>query len=644
MAQDDLSVEQIAAAIDIAKNTANAGLGQVSTDAVARALQFGPPTRSERDGQNPLIFRSVVVDTNQSLPDSAVGRFQRQLPEMLLELSTAWTWSSVRPMQAYQAFRVSVNPPGRPDQLFLYPANDYSNADFPARIDSRSAAEELVRWANLAEQLDNLKRSFNEQQLDAVAEGCFVFLLMAIEQHDVAEIKIRCRQLSRFVQRATSTALIRLLAATLLQSETEVLQLEEAQDLLQLISITLLSVDPQTDGESAYAVTVAIRIWQLQLQSATSRNPPPELQEVMIRGNQVLAAGSSLPPALSTRLTAGIADSILMFDLARQVPAGPLKQAVRSRQGRFPRDRRITANTQTANMEGAKSDGIVVHWNPNPKQHQNAIWCQVLTLDDSGQPTEPHLWFAVSGLQAMGNPTVNHDGSVIAFDGHKPGTAPGSGAHVYVVNRRKQTVVDIGPAVQPSLSPTGRRLTCSRYTPHKGIWLVRTDGTNWNLLDERGWASRFSPDGGTIAYSQPQNRGTAQITRPGLLNGRNTLLRLRPITSENSGVAMMCFEDNRKGWLCAPDSARMNAVLFDHRPPQNSDDMVKILPQRVVDDLHSTGASQFVWLGRDSKGGERKVVYWSGQQGPVSLGSRSATGVTAFRKHNIVVLSKKGNP
>lgn len=655
-AQNELSVEQANAAFMIAEDTAAAGLGKLSTNAVARALQFGPPRRSEQDGQNPLIFRSVVVDIYQSIPESPVVKFQRSLPSKLLGLSQTWANFSVSPEDVYEALRVCVNPPGRPDQLFLYPVNNYTNLAFPAPVDRRCIACELVKWAARAGQIGELRRSFEVQQLDVVAEGSFVFLLIALEQEDQKQIEIRCQQLSRFVRRATSSELLRLLAATLLQADRDVQSLAAVQDLLHSISLTLLSVDPQTAGESTFAVTVASRSWQLRLRTLRPIADSDDIQKVLASGNDLIAREGSLPRALASILSASLADSVLIFDLAKHIPDGALKNAVLNRQVRFPASRRIEAAATDPEQQASLPEGIVVHWNVDAIKHRDALWCQALNFDQIGQSSEPQNLFAISGLQSIAHPTANFDGSLVAFHGHQPGSAPGSGAHIYLVDRKNQTVKDLGPGVQPSLSPTGDRLTCSRYTPNKGVWLVRSDGTNWDLLDEHGWGSRFSSDGSAIAFSLPQQRrhpngphsGNADrrqseiVPRYQPLEGRNTLLNLFPVTLPKPGLAVFCLDGNAQGWVGTTNSTSLEQVAFGNQSRKQGMKGNVTLSSTLISDLHAVGPSDFVWLGTKNRGVNEKEVYWSGEENPLRLKNRLPLGIHVTGQRQLIILSKKG--
>lgn len=678
-AEDDLSVEQASAALKIAFSTAQAmrqdviagrepavdqrpsaaaadvlRLQKISADAVARALQFGPPTRSEAEADDPLIFRSVVVDINQNIPKSTVETFRRGLSRRLLSLSDLWRLGEIEPQLAYDAFRVCVNPPSRPDRLFLY-ATESSNSRLPSFSEPESAAHELVRWAAKANRIGDLEKWLNEQQLDAVAEGCFLFLLLAIEKQDEDAIGKRCQQLQAFVQRAGDPSLLRLLATCLMKAELSIRQLPEASLLLQKTGETLLAVDGQSVAQANFAATAAVdgfrTVVSQFLRTEQVKQRPERLAELANR----LLMGHRLPEPLSSEFGAAIADELLMAGLAELEFVEPVKSLVAERQLRLLKHGRVLHQESAEDRELLAANGLVkVNWNPGAAPDLNSIWVQLSSIDDVGDDRSA-VTFTLSGLISVGSPSSNLDGSMIAFHGRTPGSAMGSGNHVYVVDRNRKTITDIGPAVNPSLTATGRRLTCSRYTPDKGVWVVRSDGSNWKLLDEGGWASKFSPDGTQIGYTVTSKGQTGilvyDLVSDGLrpANGRDFP---RP-AGRDQGVALtgwpFCWAKSRGvvGSNCFWWLNREERQLVKY--PVHHFMMDKYLSikrvgdvKNVAQDLNCLADDQLIWLGPMSAN-QTEMAFWKqGDDEPEQLVGRRLLGMTVFGEDQVVLLSGAG--
>lgn len=664
---DDLSVEQSSAALQIAGATANAmmrllmesedagsvnlsakdellKLQKISTDAVARALQFGPPTRSEAEASDPLIFRSVVVDIDQKIPRSTIESFRQGLPGTLQSLSLKWRQIEVQPELAYQAFRVCVNPPSRPDRLFLY-AKESRNVVFPSFSEPQSAAHELVWWAAKADRIDGLEQALNEQQLDSVAEGCFLFLLLAIEKQDEASIRERCQQLQTFVQKASHPDLLRLLATCLMKAELSVRKLSEATTLLQLTGETLLAVDRQSVGQANFAATAAMDGFRVTVSDFLRQEPSIPRSKAVVEFANRLVLNNRLAEPLSAKFNAAIADELLVARLDHLNLVEPLKSVVVQRRSRF------TKGEVTKVEQNQPTVDVVANWNPGASSDENSIAVHLSSLEDVGSENLS-ADFTLSGLVSLGSPCVNFDGSVIAFHGRTAGRAIGAGNHVYVVNRSLKTITDIGPAVNPSLTATGRRLTCSRYTPDKGVWVVRSDGSNWELLDQAGWASKFSKDGTKIAYTVSSNGQTGMMVYDVVshcLRPENGRAFPRP-AGRAEGVTLtgwpFCWAktDPSLGgehfwWLNQKDQELLlypvhHLMMDKYLWIERIKDVVS-----VVQDLHCLKDGQLVWLG-PTQAGPPELAFWrQGQNQPTVMIGRRLLGMTVFGQDQVLTFS-----
>lgn len=114
--------------------------------------------------------------------------------------------------------------------------------------------------------------------------------------------------------------------------------------------------------------------------------------------------------------------------------------------------------------------------------------------------------FSVSSLNGVGSVCYCAEDSRITFGGLVPGRHSTSSPHVFVSQRDGSERQDLGPGQNPSWSPRGRRLCFSRNSPEYGVWLMSSDGSEAELLDNRGWGGCWSNGGQRIAYSRPINQ------------------------------------------------------------------------------------------------------------------------------------------
>lgn len=667
-AADDVSVEQVQAAFKMA-HTAIVDEGstydkesiqklhRISTDAVARSLQFGPPMRSEEERSDPLIFRSVVVDINRRIPESRVGTFRRELPGLLLELSRKWDQHNVQPADVFRTLQICVNPPVRPDRLFLYPLEDFSSS-FPSPLDSASAAHELIFWARKSGQLQQLKQSLSEQQLDAMAEGCFLFLLIAMEQDDEAAISNYCTRLTAFVQNATDPRLARLLAASILKAKPELLTRDAVVSLLLSTGQTLLAVDQQSDGQHSFAATVAVAGLRYRISHAFKKGT---------KGAQIVSLADRLvslkvlPEPLRSEFRAAVADEVLLAGWDQLPMTETLADIVAERRLRF-RDRTSDQPRPPKTAE-APSD-LRIEWQPGQSPSSDSIWFQAAGLTPNDE--SPGNLFTISGLVDVGSPSSSRDGSIIAFHGRRTESVPGSGNHLFVVDRKLKTLRDLGPGVNPSVSPNGRRFTFSRYTPSKGIWLARVDGTNVQRLSPTGWASRFNSDGTLIGWTIVQGNST-QFQIYDLTTRRQVFLPPNPANpmlarSTTAVVAgwPFCWDDDhqapvgsgefetpgqQKGfWAVGQDQQTLVLKTFDRQTPGNiRAGHERRLPTTFSRDLHRLTTDTFVWLGPGIKNSSELGMWSSHANEAIMVKGRQVRGLCPLVDRQVLLISREIN-
>ncbi len=133
---------------------------------------------------------------------------------------------------------------------------------------------------------------------------------------------------------------------------------------------------------------------------------------------------------------------------------------------------------------------------PKKKTRHHVLW--VMDIDGNNLKT----LFTSARFTSMGSPAFSPDGSKIAMDGSEPKN--GKGGHdtrILLINADGTGLKDLGDGAMPSWSADGKRFAFSRYSPNHGVWIMNTDGTKRELLDENGWGAQWSPDGKNIVYS-----------------------------------------------------------------------------------------------------------------------------------------------
>ncbi|MEM9660644.1 MAG: hypothetical protein AAF961_19940, partial [Planctomycetota bacterium] len=109
------------AAIDLAVMAAEAGLLDVSIEAMQRAVASGPPVSAADLGG--LLSAGAPSPRGVSVagqPNQQAETAKSQLAQRLMRLHEVWTQQDVEPLEAYRAWKELVLPSGRPNEAFAY--------------------------------------------------------------------------------------------------------------------------------------------------------------------------------------------------------------------------------------------------------------------------------------------------------------------------------------------------------------------------------------------------------------------------------------------------------------------------------------------------------------------------------------------
>lgn len=118
---------------------------------------------------------------------------------------------------------------------------------------------------------------------------------------------------------------------------------------------------------------------------------------------------------------------------------------------------------------------------------------------------------------------------------------------------------ELGDGAMPSWSPRGKRLAITRFSLSRGVWVMKSDGTQKKLLDRLGANAKWSPNGHMIAYTKTV-RGARTIAVYDMVEDRSFELW------ESSGSP---YEKISECFAWSPDSQRI--CLRGRRPADDAE-------------------------------------------------------------------------
>lgn len=500
------TVEQVQQALDIAELSARNQLVDLSLTAVQRALQSGPPTVSTKTPPPSVQTQGSRIDISQPAQISPVRIVRTRIPQTIRRLSESWN-GHADPQRVYETLRSVVLPPNRPNEVFLYPAGGSakSGAGLPSAY---SVGHELIRAAALAKSLPETVRAIQSRGLDHSADAMLLLLLCALETQDANGVSKYSERLGKIVSAGCTPDTVRLAANAggLVRRRTD--DSQAAAQILYAAAKTSLTISRYDSDTSFGSTTIAMEGVRSSFAAGHDANAI-ELLKLCLAGEELRQQRSQSTGALGRirevvaselygRGLVGTARELLGVATAAEFESRYLNPLLLSADGSAP-ERLIPAVAVATQARVLPFTGNVV-----ADDVEQQVW--ICSLDtDTNQST---ILFTLPDFQNVSFPVVSPDGQQLAFAATFPGQVVTSDSRIYIVPLTGTSIRELGRGTLPSWSPEGRRLVCSRYSPDRGVWLMRVDTASVRLLDENGWAGRWSPDGSRIAYIRAGGNGT----------------------------------------------------------------------------------------------------------------------------------------
>ena len=503
------TVEQVHHALDIAELSADQQLVDLSLKAVHRALQSGPPTVSTTTPPPSVQSQGARIDISQPAQVSPVQVVRTRIPNTIRQLSAFWNQHG-DPLRVYQTLRSVVLPPNRPSEIFLYAIEGVAIADTnPA--DVYCVGHQLIHSASTAQRLPELVRAIQARGLDHSANATVLLLLCALETNDATGVSQYSQRLGKIMLAGCTPDTVRLAANAGIRVRQRSNDTQAVADILYSAAKTSLTISRYDSTTNVDATAIALE--GVRSCFAADRNEDAiELLKLCLADDD--QPSQSKPNAGTVgRIRQRVARELYgrgLVSTARQIlgNAAALKFESRYRNPLLLSDNGSDNGSAKplipAEPVPTKARILPVDDTVSMSDVEEQIW--ICGLDT--KTSESKILFTLPDFQNVSGPVVSPDGSQVAFAATFPGEVVTSDSRIYIAALSGATIQELGRGTLPSWSPAGRRLVCSRYSPDRGVWLVRVNSASFELLDENGWSGKWSPDGSRIAYIRAADGAT----------------------------------------------------------------------------------------------------------------------------------------
>lgn len=236
--------------------------------------------------------------------------------------------------------------------------------------------------------------------------------------------------------------------------------------------------------------------------------------------------------------------------------------------------------------------------------------------------TERQILYELDDFDTISSPSISSDGRLAFAAWNQADGDTRVNSQVFLLTLSTlRALKSLGDGTMPSWSPRARRISYTRFSPNKGVWVMKSDGQNKVLLDRRGTDALWSPNGHRIAYVKT-SRGARTIAVYDMVEDRYIELW------EDSGSPYGVITG---GFAWSPDSRRL--CIRGRRLKDNGQDLedeseiaivsVAVTPKtKVYDSIQDGSFPSIAW----SPDGSRVVFSNSlGKDKPTQLFSFDPT-------------------
>lgn len=520
-----LTVEQVQQALDIAELAARNQLVELSLKAVERALQSGPPSVSTRTPLPSVQSQGARIDISQPAPISPVHIVRTRIPHAIRQLSEFWAQHG-EPQRVYETLQSVVLPPNRPNEIFLY-ASESDAADDGQR--AYCVGHDLIRSAAAVQQVPELVDAIQARGLDHSADATVLLLLCSLEINEATGVSQYSERLGKIMTAGSSPDSVRLAANAGLRVRHQTSDTKAVADILYAAAKTSLTISRYDSETSSHPTAIAmegvrscfaagreddaIELLKLCLPDADQRTDRDQSSGEAGQIRELVAS------ELYARGLVQTARDILGATEAMEFESRYLNPLLLNPNGKELKPRIASDSAPTRARILPMTDTVSM------ADRAGQIW--ICALDTESNQSK--ILFTLPDFQNVSYPVVSPDGSQLAFAATFPGEVVTSDSRIYIASLSGTEIRELGRGTLPSWSPAGRRLVCSRYSPDRGVWLVRVSNGSFQLLDEKGWSGKWSPDGSKIAYIRAAGSATdfvvadlVEDTNSRIASGRRT--------------------------------------------------------------------------------------------------------------------------
>ncbi|MCA9049520.1 MAG: hypothetical protein KDA89_12375, partial [Planctomycetaceae bacterium] len=495
------TIEQVHKALDLSEMAARRGLIPLSMEAVEKSLSFGPPLITH-SAPPTLKLSSARVDTSIPPPPLPAEHVRHRIRNHIAAMLPLWK-QAVGANAVYDTLKSVVFPANLSRDVALYGQPAAVRTTDPLEFaDITGVAETLISVAadsnNSEDLLAALWDDSKQHSVAARLLSARVLLLQSagdlipMPSDDVTQrLSASVTNAVQLSEHGLSRETAELMAVTARDLMESGLCREQSAELATCAAHSLWAMDDRPGPVADAAVFTAAQICF----SVGRTNESVSLLELLTKDrNSAGSTSNASTSSGSASLNAGkgrdllpLTDRVarelfargLVPEAVRILPTESVESYRRQFQSALRRDHPDVAPVPSAarspsdrsSANHAKDSGLRL---PGIRSGTDVgdddagvriCWC-----DLNGGPSR--VLYRLTDVRRVTALSVSQDGRRLALEAAFPDERLPSDSSVFLCDADGSQLSTIGRACLPSLSADGHRLLCSRYSPHRGIWIA----------------------------------------------------------------------------------------------------------------------------------------------------------------------------